>query len=119
MNVKIRSKRPIEAFDEFMRGWLPVTTACFRAAILSSSSCHSFTHPRRLASLSLNENHSLYEAVKACDSSAITVIFVAKILQYEKTVLAMCRVLSGNVRKDDQLFLISNKHSNGTVLERL
>ncbi|VDK78545.1 unnamed protein product, partial [Onchocerca ochengi] len=118
MNVKIRSKRPIEAFDEFMRGWLPVTTACFRAAILSSSSCHSFTHPRRLASLSLNENHSLYEAVKACDSSAITVIFVAKILQYEKTVLAMCRVLSGNVRKDDQLFLISNKHSNGTVLER-
>ncbi|EFO23343.1 hypothetical protein LOAG_05140 [Loa loa] len=118
MNVKIRSRRPVEAFDEFMRGWLPLTTACFRATICSSPSCHSFTHPRRLASLSLNEHHSLYEIVKACDSSAATVVFVAKILQYGETILAMCRVLSGSIRKDDQLFLINNKHSNGTLLER-
>ncbi|MCP9264404.1 hypothetical protein DINM_022475 [Dirofilaria immitis] len=118
MNVKIRSKRPVEAFDEFMRGWLPLATVCFRAAILSSPSCHSFTHPRRLASLSLNENHCLYETVKACNNSAMTVVFVAKILQYGETVLAMCRVLSGSIRKEDQLFLINNKHSNGTILER-
>lgn len=118
MNVKIRSRRSVEAFDEFMRGWLPLTTTCFRAAIRSSPSCQSFTHPRRLASLSLNENHSLYETVKACDSSAATVVFVAKILQYGETVLAMCRVLSGSVQKEDQLFLINNKHSNETILER-
>ncbi|CAG9531296.1 unnamed protein product [Cercopithifilaria johnstoni] len=115
MNIKIQSKRPAEAFDEFMRGWLPLTTACFRAVILSSPSCQSFTHPCRLASLSVNENHPLYETVKACDSSAITVVFVAKILQYGETILAMCRILSGCVRKEDQLFLINNKHLNGNI----
>lgn len=118
MNVEIRNKRPVEAFDEFMRGWLPLTTACFRAAIHSSPSCQSFSHPLRLASLSLNENHSLYEIVKACDSSAATVVFIAKILQYGETILAMCRVLSGSVRKDDQLFLINNTHSNVAVPDR-
>lgn len=118
MNVKIQSRRPVEAFDEFMRGWFPLTMACFRAAVLSSPSCQSFTHPCRLASLSMNENHPLYETVKACDSLAATVIYVAKILQYGETVLAMCRILSGSVRKGDQLFLINNKHSNGTILEK-
>uniref|UniRef100_A0A0R3S4V4 Elongation factor-like 1 n=1 Tax=Elaeophora elaphi TaxID=1147741 RepID=A0A0R3S4V4_9BILA len=118
MNIKIRSRRPVEAFDEFMRGWLPLATACFRAAIFSSPSCQSFTHPCRLASLSVNENHPLYETVKACDSSAATVVFIAKILQYGETVLAMCRVLSGSIRKEDRLFLINSKDSNGTVLER-
>ncbi|KAL3997708.1 Elongation factor Tu GTP binding domain family protein [Acanthocheilonema viteae] len=118
MNVKIRSRRPIEAFDEFMRGWLPLTTACFRAAVFSSPSCQSFAHPCRLASLSVSENHPLFEAVKACDSLAATVVFVAKILQYGESILAMCRILSGSVRKEDQLFLINNNHSNGTMLER-
>lgn len=118
MNVKVRSRRPAEAFDEFMRGWLPLTKACFRAIILSSPPCHSFTHPCRLASLSINENHPLYETVKACDSSASTVVFVAKILQYGETILAMCRVLSGSVQKGDQLFLINNRQLNGDTLER-
>ncbi|VDK82973.1 unnamed protein product [Litomosoides sigmodontis] len=118
MNVKIRSRRPAEAFDEFMRGWLPLATACFRAVIISSPSCQSFTHPCRLTSLSVSEDHPLYETVKACDSSASTVVFVAKILQYGEIIVAMCRVLSGNVRKGDQLFLINNKQLNGATVER-
>ncbi|VDN01784.1 unnamed protein product [Thelazia callipaeda] len=103
MNIEIRNKRATEAFDEFMRGWLPLTKACFRAAIQASPSSHSFTRLGRLASLSLHENHCLYEVVKACDRTGIAVIFVAKVLQYGKKVLAMCRVLSGSVRKNDNL----------------
>lgn len=119
MNVKIRSKRAVEAFDEFMRGWMPLTAACFRAACHSSPSCQSFTRPERLASLSLNESHPLSEAVKACDNTGITVVFIAKILHYGESVLAMCRILSGTIKKLDKLFLIENKATmNGTVIER-
>uniref|UniRef100_A0A915Q492 Tr-type G domain-containing protein n=1 Tax=Setaria digitata TaxID=48799 RepID=A0A915Q492_9BILA len=118
MNVKIQSRRPIEAFDEFMRGWLPLMAACFRAAIRASSSSQSFTNAGRLASLSLSENHSLYETIRACSSLGTTVVFVAKVLLCGETVLAMCRVLSGTIREKDQLFLINNKHSDETLTER-
>uniref|UniRef100_A0A183ECH1 EFG_C domain-containing protein n=1 Tax=Gongylonema pulchrum TaxID=637853 RepID=A0A183ECH1_9BILA len=118
MNIKIRSKRAAEGFDEFMRGWLPLASACFRAATQASPSCRSFTRPGRLASLSLHETHPLNEAVKACDSTGITVLFIAKILHYGDSVLAMCRILSGSIHKDDELFLIENKPKNDDSEEK-
>lgn len=109
MNIKVRSKRSVELFDEFMRSWLPLNHACLRASVQGMSPRMSFSHPGRLSSFSLSESHRLFSPVKACSSDGVTIIYIAKILRYGESVLAMVRLLSGTVKKDDRLYLINER----------
>uniref|UniRef100_A0A915BQM5 Elongation factor-like 1 n=2 Tax=Parascaris TaxID=6254 RepID=A0A915BQM5_PARUN len=118
MGVKIKSKRVADAFDEFMRGWLPLSSACMRAVARSVSARDAFKRTNRLASLSLTKGHPMYEAVSSCSDDALTVVYLAKVLQFGEKVIAMCRILSGHVAAGDELFGIDDKSSQKEHSER-
>lgn len=120
MGVKVKSKRVADAFDEFMRGWLPLSSACMRAVARSVSARDAFKRTNRLASLSLSKGHPMYEAVRSCSDDSFTVVYLAKVLQFGDRVIAMCRILSGHVAAGDELFAIDDKSSQDEEpLERL
>ncbi|KHN87157.1 Elongation factor 2 [Toxocara canis] len=119
MNVKVRSRRLADAFDEFMRGWLPLSSACMRAIARSTSARCAFSRANRLASLSLSEGHPMYEVVRACSEDSLTVVYLAKVLQFSDKITAICRVLSGRIAAGDTLFAVGDKgKENGESLER-
>lgn len=117
--IRLVSRQPVAAFDEFMRKWLPLSRVCFRAVMNSSSARASFTRPGRLNALLLTEAHPLHNAVKKCSDEEKTVVYVAKILSCEETLVTMCRVLSGTTRVGDRLYVVEKKKTNdGTINEK-
>lgn len=115
MDIKLKSKRIVEAFDEFMRNWIPLSNACFHAIQQSQSPLTSFTRPNRLSSIGINTGNKLCKAISSCDENDIAVVFVAKILSHGENILAICRILSGSVKIGDNLFIIGDRrkvHSN-------
>ncbi|KAK0424232.1 hypothetical protein QR680_008561 [Steinernema hermaphroditum] len=108
----LRSRRAEEAFDEFMRLWMPLSRAAIRACAKAKSAKKAYNNEERLCSILGNEGvqHPLFAILKECDASDdTTVLFVAKILRSAGHNVAMCRVMSGTVKEGDQLFVVGEK----------
>ncbi|MFH4974512.1 hypothetical protein AB6A40_001221 [Gnathostoma spinigerum] len=111
MHVTVKSRRPAEAFDEFMRNWLPLSEACLHAVKEAASPRLAFRRRGRLASLSIDDAcHPLHNIVHACNENATTVVFVAKLVLISHRTLGVCRVLSGTVQANDVLFIIGSRN---------
>lgn len=106
MNVSLGSRRPGDAFDEFMRKWLPLAQACVRSVFRCASPRQSFKQPERLAYFAITEGHPLYMPVQECSESGILVAFIAKVIKVDDLFLAMCRIFSGTIKKNDEVFVI-------------
>uniref|UniRef100_A0A1I7Y724 Elongation factor-like 1 n=1 Tax=Steinernema glaseri TaxID=37863 RepID=A0A1I7Y724_9BILA len=113
MGVKsLRSRRAEEAFDEFMRLWMPLSRAAIRACAKAKSAKRAYNNEERLCSILGNEGvqHPLFPTLKQCDAdNETTVLFVAKILRTAGHNVAMCRVMSGTVKTGDRLFVTHEK----------
>uniref|UniRef100_A0A0N5AZU9 Elongation factor-like 1 n=1 Tax=Syphacia muris TaxID=451379 RepID=A0A0N5AZU9_9BILA len=110
MNINIRSRRPGEAFDEFMRNWLPLAHTCLRSVFRSCSPDQSFRKPERLTSIQLTDEHPLYEAVRNCDENSSTVLlFVAKVIKLGDSLLAVCRIFSGTLCAGADLYVVGER----------
>ncbi|CAI4228494.1 unnamed protein product [Auanema sp. JU1783] len=110
IEVPFKSKRVNEAFDEVMRNWLPISRACFRACARTVSAKKAFTNQQRLKKLLGDPtSHPLAEAIENCSPEGMTIAFVVKFIRLEGQRVAICRVLSGKVRKGDKLFVLGAK----------
>uniref|UniRef100_A0A8R1IHN4 Uncharacterized protein n=1 Tax=Caenorhabditis japonica TaxID=281687 RepID=A0A8R1IHN4_CAEJA len=109
----LKSRRANEAFDELMRSWLPLPKASFRAVARAPNVRSTFETRHRLDHLTGHRlDHPLRSFVLACNPSAITIIFVVKLLPTENrnsnltSRRAICRVLSGTLKKGDTLYVL-------------
>uniref|UniRef100_A0A1I7U4S8 Elongation factor-like 1 n=1 Tax=Caenorhabditis tropicalis TaxID=1561998 RepID=A0A1I7U4S8_9PELO len=108
LKITLKSRRANEAFDELMRSWLPLPKAAFRAVARAPSARATFQTKHRLEHLT--KGHPLKELVLKCDPLGITVVFVVKLLPVEGgRRRAICRVLSGMVRKGDELWVLQQQ----------
>lgn len=97
----LKSRRVDEAFDEFMRNWLPLTSAVVKACARACSPETAFARDERVNSaLDSDENHPLREPIRQCDpTSDFTTVVVSKLFKSEDKRIALCRILSGTVRR--------------------
>ena len=94
----LKSRRIDDAFDEFMRLFLPLTRAAVRAIAKCKSPKETCAEDERLSIFVSPNNHRLWEALRLCDPEAeICVAYVAKLLLCDGKKVAMCRVLSGRL----------------------
>lgn len=111
LGFTLKSRRANEAFDELMRSWLPLPNASFRAVARAPNVKSTFETQQRLDHLTGHRlDHPLRPFVLQCDPQAMQVVFVVKLLQTEDKSLtsrrAICRILSGTVKKGDTLFVL-------------
>uniref|UniRef100_A0A0N4ZH40 Tr-type G domain-containing protein n=1 Tax=Parastrongyloides trichosuri TaxID=131310 RepID=A0A0N4ZH40_PARTI len=111
MNITVKSKRINEAFDEFMKQWMPLTKACVRSVYRCNSTKTCFKNEDRLKSLLQTNDHPLMEYVRNADeNSNYTILIVAKVFKYGDKKVGMCRVLSGKVTDGQKLYFLNDKH---------
>jgi translation elongation factor EF-G len=104
----LRSKHPTEAFDELMRNWLPLTVPVIKACARGKSP-NAIGNSERLASI-CKGNGPLCEAIQKCSSASPFVFaIVAKFLKIDSRRIALCRIMSGTVKKG---LFYWNKHIN-------
>uniref|UniRef100_A0A1I7X1X3 Tr-type G domain-containing protein n=1 Tax=Heterorhabditis bacteriophora TaxID=37862 RepID=A0A1I7X1X3_HETBA len=110
LGVSLKSRRVSEAFDEAMRAWMPIPRACFRACARVTSAKLAFTKPYRIQRLVGRKcDHPLAEVIERCCPQGITLLYVVKFIWTTDRKVAICRVLSGRVKKGDQLFVLGKK----------
>ncbi|CAI2315316.1 unnamed protein product [Caenorhabditis sp. 36 PRJEB53466] len=119
LGFTLRSRRANEAFDELMRAWLPLPRASFRAVARAPNVRSTFETKHRLDHLTGQRlDHPLRYFVLRCSPEAMTIVFVVKLLQTEDKSLtsrrAICRILSGKLRKGDTLYVLQ-QHANNEV----
>ncbi|EGT42809.1 hypothetical protein CAEBREN_23571 [Caenorhabditis brenneri] len=127
LGFTLKSRRANEAFDELMRTWLPLPRASFRAVARAPNVRTTFNAQNRLDHLTGNrKDHPLRPFILQCDPESMTIVFVVKLLQTEDKSLtsrrAICRILSGTLRKGDILFVLQQQVSNkpaSTTIERI
>uniref|UniRef100_A0AC35U464 Tr-type G domain-containing protein n=1 Tax=Rhabditophanes sp. KR3021 TaxID=114890 RepID=A0AC35U464_9BILA len=105
MGITTKSKRVPEAFEEFMKQWMPLTKACVRAVYRCSSAKVAYQNEDALKSLLQSEEHPLWEDIKGANEDSVrSVLIIVKVLNYNGRKIGMCRVLSGRVNIGDELF---------------
>ncbi|RCN43283.1 hypothetical protein ANCCAN_10697, partial [Ancylostoma caninum] len=114
LGVQIKSRRVLDAFDEAVRTWLPLSQACFRACARAPSARTAFHNKHRMQYLVGNKKeHPLSNAIQECSPTVyptgITIILVVKLIRMEGRKLAVCRVFSGRVRAGEELYLLGRK----------
>ncbi|CAI5438934.1 unnamed protein product [Caenorhabditis angaria] len=116
LGFPLRSRRANEAFDELMRSWLPLPKATFRAIARSPNSRSTFHTNHRLNYLTGNRiDHPLRSYILSCSPNQMTVVFVVKLLASENATTsrrAICRVLSGKLKKGDNLYVLQQNTNN-------
>ncbi|KAH7696862.1 Elongation factor Tu GTP binding domain containing protein [Aphelenchoides avenae] len=119
----LKSRRVDEAFDEFMRNWLPLTSAVVKACAKASSPETAFSRDERLnVILDSDENHPLREHIRQCDpTSDFATVVVSKLFKHEEKRIALCRILSGTVRTGQELHVAGSKEEDAgrVIIKRL
>ncbi|CAI79209.1 Tr-type G domain-containing protein [Caenorhabditis elegans] len=120
LGINLKSRRANEAFDELMRTWLPLPKASFRAVARAPNVRSTFDTQHRLDHLTGHRlDHPLRKFVLECNPEAMTLVFVVKLLQTEDKNLtsrrAICRVLSGTLRKGDTLYVLQQQNNSSEV----
>lgn len=105
----LKSRRIDDAFDEFMRLFLPLTSAVVKAIAKCKSPKGTFSEEGRILNFVSSGQHPLYNTIRQCDpESELTLIYVAKLLKCDERKVAMCRILSGKIEQGN-LFIITDK----------
>ncbi|CAJ0575355.1 unnamed protein product, partial [Mesorhabditis spiculigera] len=108
LGLTVKTKRLPDAFNELMRTWLPLPSACFRACARGTSALNAFKDPHRIDALSAPA-HPLHNAIRDCQASGPTIAFAAKFIRQENQSYTILRVLSGKISKGDELFVSTRK----------
>uniref|UniRef100_A0A914CGN0 Elongation factor-like 1 n=1 Tax=Acrobeloides nanus TaxID=290746 RepID=A0A914CGN0_9BILA len=113
----LKSRRIDDAFDEFMRLFLPLTRAAVRAIAKCKSPKETCAEDERLSIFVSPNNHRLWEALRLCDPEAeICVAYVAKLLLCDGKKVAMCRILSGRLVNGTLLYIVdSNQDQSSSI----
>ncbi|EYC20240.1 hypothetical protein Y032_0022g525 [Ancylostoma ceylanicum] len=120
LGVQIKSRRVLDAFDEAVRTWLPLSQACFRACARAPSARTAFHNKYRMQYLLGNKKeHILSNAIEECLPSGITVVLVVKLIRMEGRKFAICRVFSGKIRTGEELYLVGRKVTHTSTVIRL
>uniref|UniRef100_A0A914YY91 Elongation factor-like 1 n=1 Tax=Panagrolaimus superbus TaxID=310955 RepID=A0A914YY91_9BILA len=115
----ITSRRLDEAFDEFMRNWMSLTKAVLKATLKGKSAKVAFNDEERAIMITNSKKHVLFEHVRACNKDSMAVAFVAKLLKFENHKVAMCRVLSGSIKKGIKLYAAGDDDSEPIEVDNI
>ena len=128
--------------SHFMNSWVPLAKCVLDAGVtLLPSPVEAQKYrliPRMLPDLSLISNEDdrteLQESVLSCSTTGSTMIYAAKMMDVDQlpgsslqdrevtddivsddiTLIAVCRIFSGTIRKGDQICVLNPKHKPGT-----
>lgn len=94
----LKSRRIDDAFDEFMRLFLPLTRATVRAIAKCKSPEKTFSDESRLLNFVSSRESKLWPLIQNSDpNSDCCLVYVAKLLMCEKKKVAITRILSGTL----------------------
>uniref|UniRef100_A0A7E4UQ11 Tr-type G domain-containing protein n=1 Tax=Panagrellus redivivus TaxID=6233 RepID=A0A7E4UQ11_PANRE len=116
----VTSKRLDEAFEEFMRNWMNLAKTVLKTCLRCNSPKDAFANPERAAIITGSEDHPLIKPVQACDANSdMVVVYVAKLLKCDAKKIAMCRVMSGTLKRGTSLFLAGASESDPLTVNSL
>lgn len=102
----VKSKQLADAFPEFMRSWLPLSSTVIRSIAHCVSAQDAFkTLERMITIFPANDSEPLAEAVRSCNpDEKLCVAFVVKLFCIDDQKIALVRVMSGTIRKGRHSF---------------
>lgn len=97
----VKSKQISDAFPEFMRSWMPLSSTVIKSIARCISAQNAFKTAERLAVIfPANDNAQLSEAVRNCNpEDNLCAVFIVKLFCIEDKKVALVRVMSGTLKK--------------------
>lgn len=97
----VKSKQIVDAFPEFMRLWLPLSSTVIRSIAYCVSAQDAFKSNERMSVIfPANDSDRLYESVQNCDSNnTLCCVFVVKLFCIDDRKVVLVRVMSGTLKK--------------------
>jgi translation elongation factor EF-G len=97
----VKSKQMADAFPEFMRSWLPLSTAVIKSIARCISAQDAFKTTERMQVIfPANDSDQLFNAVRTCNpDNQLCSVFVVKLFCIDEQKVALVRVMSGTLQK--------------------
>lgn len=97
----VKARQMADAFPEFMRLWLPLSSTVIRSIAQCVSAQDAFkTNERMSVIFPANDSERLSKAVRTCSSDdQLCTIFIVKLFCIDEKKVALVRVMSGTLKK--------------------